>query len=141
MQQSIQFRLYPESIHGFYFECVIYPSQKLFRKACHSRNGHDPGDDCRAVVQPSRTYRNGRLTKRLGYINFVNTDLSAEVLSHESVHAALRWAEAMRIDVKDYDGKGLAMDAECGEERFAYAVGRICAQISDAVWQNGLIDI
>lgn len=137
---EIKFRVYPESVYGFYFDCVVYSDQSGFRVACKAHNGTDPGDDCRGIVLSSRTIRNGRFTKRLGRISLVQGNLDAEVLSHESVHAALRWAEAMKLNITEQGADEKNMASDCGEERFAYAVGRICAQMSDAMWEHGLVE-
>lgn len=142
--KEIRFRVYPESVHSFWFDCTIYPTVDAMRKAIKRFNGNLTGNDVRGMVNHFRDMRKGKIiTKRIGHIRLYRGDLSAEVLSHESAHAALHWAEWMGINVNDHsaDATGFEMSQESGEERFAYALGRICAQMSCMVWKHDLVAI
>lgn len=142
-RKNIQFRVYPESVYGFWFDCTIYRTAKHLRKAVKNRGGNPTNDGVRGIVQHFRVIRNGRYTKQLGHIHLCESDLSAEVLSHESAHAALNWADHMKINVRDQtpDKTGFGMSEDSGEERFAYALGRICSQLSHQVWEHDLVAI
>jgi hypothetical protein len=141
LKDAITFKVYPESVHGLWFECSIHPSVRSLRQAVKEQSGNPTGSGVRGMVQHFRRVRKGRMTKQLGHIHLVKSELHAEVLSHESTHAALNWARAMNIDVTDQsaDVSGFAMSEDSGEERFAYAVGRICSQLSHMVWEHNLV--
>lgn len=134
-KKIIQFPIYPESVHGFYFRVLIYPTRKMMYRGVKSR-GSVPDDGMRGMVQHLRH------KKQLGYINLCRGHLDAEILSHESAHATLAWATAMKVNPLDRavdEGEITTMAVDCGEERFAYALGRVVGQLSLAAWEYHLV--
>ena len=141
MKKIIKFRVYPESIHGFYFEVGIYPNIERMRAAAKRNGGKTSNFENAGAVTCG--FRVGhidageskiRWTKQLGLIAFNRCEIDAEIVAHESTHAAIRWMEEKRVpfDIGKSalveDKGGMAHDTE---ERFCYAVGKITNQIVD----------
>ncbi|MEO5859168.1 MAG: hypothetical protein ABIR33_09495 [Pyrinomonadaceae bacterium] len=148
MKRVIKFRIYPESVHGFYFDVEIHPTVKAMRRTAQ-REGADSSNflDADGATLGFRHYawddkrKTHVLRKTLGLMVFHRDRLDAEVLAHESGHAAIRWMEAMRLDLemrKDPMADRPMQDEMANEERFCYALGRMAAQISDQCWKHGL---
>ena len=143
--QIVRFRVYPESVHGFYFDVEVYPTQKQMQKRAERLKPHLHGgfmDTDAAVLGFSKGYvgADGRCvwSKTLGTIVFHRERLGVNVISHECTHAALRWMEAMKFNVTDRGENYVEGEASDNEERFCYALGRMTAAIGDQFWKYDL---
>lgn len=149
--QAVIYRLYavPDdpSCRSRYIRLAVYRTPDDLRSAGDRHNRRhgviDTLTDCEGLFQPSawRSRYNPR-TKRwddttgayAGTMRLTQTRLTAEVIAHESTHAALHiwrlhdWAQA--------DGKG---EADIGdnsgprEEAFAYLLGGIAGEVANLV--------
>lgn len=149
-KKIIKFRVYPESVHGFYFDVEIHPTATSMRRTA-KREGSDSSSffDADGATLGFQHYiwdekrKTHVLRKTLGMIVLHRGRLDAEVLAHESAHAAIRWMEAMRLNMgmrTDPFADRPMQDEMSNEERFCYALGRMTAQISDQCWKQGLYE-
>lgn len=145
-QFPIKFRVYPESVHGFYFNVRIYRDQESMQKAAEygggkRKNFSNAAAVVRGLKRGRRTDRGIAWKKQLGTIYFYKDCVGTEVITHESTHAALRWAEEKKFNVVDRNGPDyIAGDACDNEERFCYALGKIAAQIASKCWAHKLYE-
>jgi hypothetical protein len=141
MKKIIRFRVYPESVHGFYFEVEIHPTLARMRKAANRRKpGHNFNDAEAVATGYTKGFvkEDGRIawSKTLGCIFFHRAGCFSEIVAHECTHAALRWAEAMKFNVIDRDDANYIAGNACdNEERFAYALGRMVSQITAKTYE------
>ena len=75
----------------------------------------------------------------LGEIHFAKKYVATEVITHESTHAALYWAQQLRI-LKGIKAEPSNGSASPEEELLCYATGRLAKQISERLWKAGFFD-
>lgn len=125
----IEFRVHPESTRGFYFDVKVFPTKKAMREFAVQERGA-PTYFKKADAVTLGMYRfdsKQRPTKMLGTIIFHEKMLTPEIIAHESTHAAIRWAQAVKVQpIGDAQDGPAAED----EERFCYVVGQLTEQIA-----------
>ena len=146
MNRIIKFRVYPESVHGFYFDVSIHPTVERMRKFAERtkamRGNFDNAEAAVCGFSKGEQDENGRIawSKTLGAMVFYQKRLGMEIITHECTHAALRWMEAKKFNALDRSGDYVEGEASDNEERFCYALGRIAAQIAEKCWEHNLYE-
>jgi hypothetical protein len=124
---------------GRYFEVRIYASRRHYRRAAirHGRYNIHPDDfsanrGSLALFRPFALFVED--PKMVGIFYFSLDDLTAEVVSHEAVHAAvhihrIRHGRANLSTIQDDAGHER-------EEEIAESVGAIVAFITDQIWDR-----
>lgn len=146
MTEVIQFRVYPESRRGHYFDVEIHPTVTSMRKAASVAGGAKANfDGALAVV---RGFNAGHYTadgrkvwrKTLGTMFFHKARLGVEVIAHESTHAAFRWMEAQKFNAAEDAAERGDTNCSDSEERFCHALGNIARQIANECHDRGLYE-
>lgn len=123
--EALTFRVYPER-KRLHFDVYVWANRRDMR--AYLKAGY-PGKGLRNVLacviwlldtmeRPRKAY--------LGEMHFNREDLESDIIAHEAVHAAIRWAKYVGLEV---DTDVLQPTASDTEERFCYAVGHIVEQI------------
>ena len=116
----VRFRVYPE-VGGCFFSVVVWPTYTSMRDATDM-------DDCQAacVLGCRPVHSRGVRKMELATIHLARPKLDRDVIYHEALHAAIKFAKHKRL----INGKRLG---EHREERVAYAASesgkRICRKL------------
>lgn len=144
--QPISFRLYPEGSF-LYCQVNIWPSKKAMQAYVKLPGNKYEACCCGRLVYKIPANRKGRL-RRTGLFaeaNFHRKRLGVEVMSHEMTHAAFAFAERRGLRLgeavnKAYrvGGARMTMEIDGPEERFCYALGKMCRQFTQKCYDLGI---
>lgn len=83
--------------------------------------------DAIKVLEDGREYK----TPEMGEILIPKARLGSEVISHECTHAALGWAQRIKLDpmTKPSRSQSGILAASSAEERFCYGLGQMVRQL------------
>lgn len=118
------FLIKPDDLHGY--NVVIHPTARAMVAAANKYHGKKVGTVkslracCLRHVHEVEQDGQWKLTGFLGTIFFTRDDLAPAVVAHELTHAAIGWANRMKLKVQQF-----ADTPECDEERFATALERL----------------
>ena len=123
--EALVFKVYPER-KRLHLDVYVWANRRDMRTYLKTSY---PGKGLRnvlaCVLWPVDTLHKPR-KGYVGEMHFNREDLQMEIIRHEAVHAAIRWAKYVGLDV---DTDVLQPTASDTEERFCYAVGNIVDQI------------
>src|SRR5688572_7907383 len=106
MKWPLTFKVFAEEHKkGFYFICRIWRTKKDMYENL-KKDGLEGMSNAQAACVGETHVKKGRTTKNLGRIDFYKSYLCAETISHESTHAAFRWAARKGIVMVDVSDKG-----------------------------------
>jgi len=130
----IRFKVKPDPKRAYFFHVKVFDTIKRMRANAAQHGCLSGGLDGEPVAQwkwaalshghtaiKVEKGKRDRTTPELGIMWFSFELLSAEIVSHECTHSALRWAKRVRLKVN-----GRHMDER--EERFCYAQGEMVGQ-------------
>jgi hypothetical protein len=124
-----KFRVYPRGRYHF-FQVFVWKCRKdmhrALRKACVPTDNHCDGICCCNTTLHVKRNGHWRASGQLGQIHFHARCFSMGVITHESGHAALYWAEICKINPMHSDGSGWASKQQ---EAFCDVLGNIARQI------------
>lgn len=133
----IDFKAYPHGWGGkLYFRVKVFDTKKNMQ--AHVQLSEDKGKhygDFEGLCNACDRRRKGKLLNQLGTIYLHQRRLGGSVVSHEAVHAAMRYLERKGIDLnkKTSVAPGLVFQEE---EDLCYAVGEIVKQIYEHVYDS-----
>ena len=123
----LSFRVCPEAWRGkkhLYVEVRVFDTRKAMHRDI--KVGHfGPANDCHGQCSGVAHYdRRGKLTGKFAIMWLNCDDLRgnpAELIAHESIHAAMRHMKNKQVDLLDMGG----------EEALCYCAGSMTKQIND----------
>ncbi|KQP36132.1 hypothetical protein [Pseudorhodoferax sp. Leaf274] len=127
----LKMRVYPEAWRG---KKHLYVDVRVFRdrKAMHRdiKSGHfGPANNCHGQCSGIAHYdKRGKLTGKFAIMWLNAEDLRAkpaEIVAHESIHAAMRHMKNKSVDLSDM----------AGEEALCYCAGSMTQQINDRLYR------
>jgi hypothetical protein len=132
LHHLVKFRVKPHPDRDLFLRVYVWPNRKAmwaFLKATKVKHG-----GCIAICTGYDVVQIGprggeRLTGELGGLHFRADRVSAEIVSHECGHAALRYADRRGLDHR----KGMGH-----EEPICYALGRMVHQVCRRFYTVGL---
>lgn len=140
------FRIYPDTRNtgkrGYYFTVNIFKTFKELR-AKIKQNGSSWSTKgtvgCCQAWRIIRTHGNGKrsYSKEIGEIQLCVKCMGIGVVTHEALHAALRWADYKGIKVETCKNEKLELCTD-SEEDVCYALGNMCSQIYNELWKRKL---
>lgn len=143
------FRVYPDRSftgkRGYYFTVNIFKTYKELR-ARIKENGSTW--DTRRTLGCCQAWRkmgmnvDGSMSykKEIGEIQLCTKCIGVGTVSHEALHAAMRWCDYKGIKVETCRPDDLPREkCEPEEERFAYALGDIVSQIYTELFNRKVI--
>lgn len=146
--QLARFRIYPEKgTSRLYFDVRVFASVVAIRRYLkhHELIPRAMGRYGVAMCSGwSEVYKtSGHLTPRIGEILFCKRWFGAGVIAHECTHAAIFWAERIRLNPLEPKAprRGTSRQRFAGphEERFCYGLGDMVRQIAAQAWKRGLV--
>jgi hypothetical protein len=128
---------------GAYYEVRIYPNRSAYLRAVRRRN-RLVGDNSSGRDLQATTFHERRVNVMTGEVHpcagaiYVHQDmLDGEILTHESLHAALDLYRRRHRHIANF-GRN-ETDAEVRrEEELALSTGRMAQAIADELWQRGV---
>lgn len=139
-RKCITFRVYPER-KTLYFKVNVWPTKKAMREHVkrHPLIGYGSLGKFEALASgfDVTRYKKGRPARRwacCGEVNFHRGFLFGGVVSHEFVHAGLRWLARMKIHEKLYQPNGVRVADT--EERLCHAIGRMVEQFTHHAYRT-----
>lgn len=132
--KPITFRLYPErGSHLFCRVNVWRDHAEMVRYWKRARGiqfaSANAGAAAMATGIEHYQFRKGKPPRKTGEfceINCHRERLDAEIVTHETTHAALRWRARVKLQVEREPDFESPRDVSDAEERFCYALGRMC---------------
>lgn len=143
--KPVTFRLYPEGAFLF-CEVNVWPTKKAMYDYLPLGRSHAASCGGREqYLIPPKGKGRMRKTGLFAEANFYKRCIGIEVVSHELTHAAFAFADRRKLALsetvnKEYevDGGKTALDSDCVEERFCYALGQMCRQFTQKCYDLGL---
>lgn len=131
MSQPLVFRAYAYGSRNYYAQIRVSRSRRLMHADMRALGWPVAScvqGQCSGVVIYKNRAGKLRLTGQFAYLWLNVNDLecrAAELIAHESTHAAMRHCESIGVDLSDMQG----------EEALAYNVGHLTRQINDRLYQ------
>lgn len=141
--QLAYFRVFPEPTSRLHYRVRVFESTAALRK--YLTRGRLPwrrslGRYGRAMCSSWQRLKGGKMSPDCGEILFVKAWLGMEVITHESTHAAVNWANRIKLTFdRDPIVRGRSKLASPDEERFCYGLGQLAKQIAARLYERKLL--
>lgn len=140
--KPVTFRLYPEG-SWLYAEVNVWPTKKAMYEHKPLQRNHEASCTGTTIIR----FTNGK-QRKLGLfaeLNFYRRYLGTACITHEITHAAFSWADRVKLPLNEISdsplsgmSKGATLPQDGPEERFCYALGKMCKQFVDSAYKLGL---